>query len=122
MPQKRTKRTRMICCVLSAFLWLVFAHPVWVQTFIDDLQHRAFLYFWEQADPQTGLVPDRARIDGASLPPSHQNVASIAATGFGLTSLCIAVERNWIEKSQALERTRNTLRFFDARAYQQRGW
>ena len=54
--------------------------------------------------------------------PSHQNVASIAATGFGLTSLCIAADRNWIDKSQARERTRNTLRFFDARAYQQRGW
>lgn len=90
--------------------------------FLEDLSQRSFRYFWEQADPNTGLVPDRARMDGAPLAASHQNVASIASTGFGLTSLCIAAERNWIEKSQALERTRNTLRFFDARAYHQRGW
>jgi hypothetical protein len=56
------------------------------------------------------------------LPDSHRNVASIAATGFGLTSLCIAAERNWISRTEAIERTRNTLRFFDARAFQQRGW
>ncbi len=92
------------------------------EAFLDDLQQRSFRYFWEQADPQTGLVPDRARMDGSPLPPSHQNVASIAATGFGLTGICIAVDRNWIDKAQALERTRNTLRFFDARAFHQRGW
>jgi hypothetical protein len=92
------------------------------EPFLDDLQQRSFRYFWEQADPNTGLVPDRARMDGSALPPSHQNVASIAATGFGLTGICIAVDRNWIDKPAALERTRNTLRFFDARAFNQRGW
>jgi len=90
--------------------------------FLDDLQQRSFRYFWEQADPNTGLVPDRARTDGSPLPASHQNVASIAATGFGLTSLCIASENNWVDKTQARARARNTLHFFDTRAYQQRGW
>src|SRR5215213_4049541 len=89
---------------------------------LDDLQQRSFRYFWEQADSNTGLVPDRARMDGSPLPESHRNVASIAATGFGLTALCIASDRNWIQKTEALERTRNTLRFFESRAFQQRGW
>src|ERR1041385_2525658 len=122
-PQKGTKGAEKILCAFCAFLWLVV--PVAAQghdAFLDDLQQRSFRYFWEQADPQTGLVPDRARIDGSSLPESHAHVASIAATGFGLTSLCIAVDRNWITKAQALERARNTLRFFDARAFHQRGW
>ena len=122
-PQKGTKGAEKIICAFCAFLWLVL--PVAAQTkaaFVDDLEQRSFRYFWEQADPQTGLVPDRARIDGSSLPESHAHVASIAATGFGLTSLCVAVDRNWITRAQALERTHNTLRFFDARAFQQRGW
>jgi len=61
-------------------------------------------------------------MDGSTLDENHQNVASIAATGFGLTALCIGADRGWISKAEALERTRNTLRFFDARAYQQHGW
>ncbi|HKN82763.1 MAG TPA: glucoamylase family protein, partial [Pyrinomonadaceae bacterium] len=81
-----------------------------------------FRYFWEQADPNTGLEPDRARMDGLTLPAIHQNVASIAATGFGLTALCIAADRNWVDQVQVRERARNTLRFFDARAFQQHGW
>src|SRR5215211_5445078 len=97
-PQKRTKVTKNSFCALCAFLWLLlaffFAAPsVAAQAFLDDLQQRSFRYFWEQADPLTGLVPDRARMDGSPLPPSHQNVASIAATGFGLTALCIAADK-----------------------------
>ena len=61
-------------------------------------------------------------MDRAPLDESHQNVASIAATGFGLTALCIAAEREWITPQQARERTRNTLRFFADKAFQKRGW
>ena len=92
------------------------------ELFIEDLQRRSFEYFWKQADPKTGLVPDRARMDGAPLDDNHVNVASIAATGFGLTALCIAAEREWITSQQARERTRNTLRFFAERAFQEHGW
>src|SRR5262249_19527811 len=92
------------------------------QKFLEDLERRSFLYFWEQADPDTGLVADRARADASALDEDHRNVGSIAATGFGLTGICIAAEQGWIEPAKARERTRNTLRFFADRAYQQRGW
>jgi hypothetical protein len=122
-PVTGTKGTRAIFCVFCAFSWLLLlCGSIAAQSFLDDLQQRSFRYFWEQADPQTGLVPDRARMDGSPLDASHQNVASIAATGFGLTSLCIAPDRGWISKADALDRTRNTLRFFDTRAFHQRGW
>jgi hypothetical protein len=123
--QRSTKGTRYIFCAACAFLWLLVVGSVAAQQrdgFLEDLEQRSFRYFWEQADPNTGLVPDRARMDGKALDDNHQNVASIASTGFGLTSLCIAADRNWIEKPQARERARNTLRFFAVRAYQQRGW
>ena len=89
---------------------------------MKTFKRRSFQYFWEQADPQTGLVPDRARMDREPLAESHRDVASIAATGFGLTALCIAAEREWITPQQARERTHNTLRFFANKAFQERGW
>jgi len=61
-------------------------------------------------------------MDGAPLDEDHRNVASIAATGFGLTALCIAAERDWITATQARERVRNTLRFFGNQAFQEHGW
>jgi hypothetical protein len=89
---------------------------------IEDIEQRSWRYFWDEADPQTGLVPDRARMDGSPLDENHRNVASIAATGFGLTALCIAAEHGWIDRTQARTRTRNTLRFFASRAFQEHGW
>ena len=92
------------------------------EQFLEDLERRSFQYFLDHGDPQTGLVADRARTDGSRLDDDHHNVGSIAATGFGLTALCIAAERSWIDRTQARERTVNTLRFFANRAFQNHGW
>lgn len=90
--------------------------------FLEDLSHRAFRYFWEQADPHTGLVRDRARMDGKPDVPHHADVASIAATGFGLTALAIGAHRGWIGRAAARRRARNTLEFFAHHAPGSHGW
>ncbi|HEY8205132.1 MAG TPA: glucoamylase family protein [Pyrinomonadaceae bacterium] len=92
------------------------------EAFLEDLERRSFRYFWEQAGSRTGLVLDRTRTDGSPADENHRDVASIAATGFGLTALCIAAERNWVKHDEARERVRTTLRFFADRASHEHGW
>jgi hypothetical protein len=89
---------------------------------LEDLSKRSFLFFWEQADPVTGIVRDRSRTTGAPVDGDARDVGSIAAVGFGLTGLCIAAERGWVPRSAAVDRTRATLRFFAERMEHQRGW
>jgi hypothetical protein len=76
--------------------------------FLDDLIRQGCLYFYEQASPLTGQVLDRARnnLNGARDP---RRMASIAATGFGLTALCIADSRGYLPHEQVVERVRATL-------------
>jgi hypothetical protein len=90
--------------------------------FLDDLSRRAFLFFWEQADPHTGLVLDRVRADGSHIGARHQGVASTSLTGFSLTAMCIASERRWKDPGQLRERVRATLRHFAHNQDQVRGW
>ena len=71
--------------------------------FLDDVQRRTFRYFWETTNPRSGLTPDRS-----PNPP----FASIAAVGFALTAYPIGVERDYVTRAQAAERTLSTLRFF----------
>jgi hypothetical protein len=92
------------------------------EAFLEDMSRRMFRFFREQADPQTGLIRDRARTDNSPLDENHRDVASIAATGFGLTALSIAAERGWLSPRQARERVRATLRFFATRATHEHGW
>ncbi len=75
--------------------------------FLDDVEHRAFRYFWDLADARTGFVPDLAPADGSPAVPR----SSIAATGFGLTALCIGVERGWITREEGQVRAERTLAF-----------
>jgi hypothetical protein len=71
--------------------------------FLDTLQHRTFLYFWHEANPENGLVKDRSTKDSP---------CSIAAVGFGIVAWAIGAEHDWITRHQAAERTLNCLRFF----------
>ncbi len=79
---------------------------------LDDLERRAALFFWEQTDPATGQILDRAKWDNATGELSPKSLASIAATGFGLGALCIADQRHYRTHSDILQRVRTTLEFY----------
>lgn len=74
---------------------------------LDEIQRRAFDFFWTEAGPATGQVKDRARHDGRG----SERMSSIAATGFGLTALCIGDHRGFRKSAEIRERVRNTLKF-----------
>jgi len=71
--------------------------------FLDSLQHKTFNWFWDLTPASNGLTPDRWPTPSFS---------SIAAVGFALTGYGIGVERGWITRQQAADRTLATLRFF----------
>jgi len=89
------------------------------RAFLEDYAHRSFGYFWDHWNRHTGLVKDRAGVDGS---PSGNNAASTAATGFGLTALCLAAERAWAPKEQARQRVLTTLHFLWERAFHDHGF
>src|SRR6266550_2699178 len=68
--------------------------------FLEDLSRRTFMFFWEQADPATGIVRDRSRTDGAAASEQAKEIGSIASVGFGLSGMCIAADRGWLPRAQ----------------------
>lgn len=88
------------------------------ESFLEEVEKANFLFFWEEANPYTGLVKDRTQANG----PDARDVASIAATGFGLTALCIADRRGWQETKKLQERARATLRYLWKEAAHEHGF
>jgi len=86
--------------------------------FLEELEKACFQFFWDEVNPATGLVKDRSQAAGAD----SRNVASMAATGFGLTALCIADHRGWQEPKVIRERVGTTLRFVESRVPQAHGF
>jgi hypothetical protein len=74
---------------------------------LDEIQRTTFDFFWYEASPKTGQVKDRALANGNDT----RAMSSIAATGFGLTSLSIGDHRGFGKSADILARVRNTLRF-----------
>lgn len=79
--------------------------------FLDDFERRGCLYFTEQVSGVTGQVLDRARARNVTGARDSRTTASIAATGFGLSALCIADKRGYHPSAQVREQVRRTLRF-----------
>ncbi len=75
---------------------------------LEEIVSRGFLFFWNEARRHTGLVRDRALADGG---PDKRRIASIAATGFGLSALCIGHQRQYLPRRQIHNRVVTTLNF-----------
>src|SRR5216110_469264 len=71
--------------------------------FLDYVQQTSFDYFWYGANPSNGLVPDRS---------ATGSPCSIAAVGFGLTSIGIGIDHGWISRTQGVARVLTTLTTF----------
>ena len=74
---------------------------------LDEIERAAYDFFWNEAGSPAGQVKDRALANGND----HHTIASIAATGFGLTGLCIAEARGYGQAAAIRDRVRQTLRF-----------
>ena len=77
------------------------------EVLLEAMEKANFRYFWEQANPYTGIVRDRCNATS----PDKSDLGSIAATGFGLTALCIGDERGYLGHAAARERVLNAMRF-----------
>jgi hypothetical protein len=69
--------------------------------FLEYVEQTSFDYFWYEANPTNGLVRDRSE---------PFSTASVAATGFGLTGIGIAVDHGWITRAEGLDRAVRALR------------
>ena len=81
---------------------MVFDHHISAQDqrLLDAVERQHVQYFLDEQDPTTHLTLDRSR-PGAPV--------SVAAVGFGLTTLPVGVERGWISRQQAADQTLSVL-------------
>jgi len=64
---------------------------------LDIVQRQTFRYFWDFAHPVSGMARERSNIGFGY---GHETVTT-GGTGFGIMSVIVAVERNWISRDTA---------------------
>lgn len=91
------------------------------EAFLDEMERLGCLYFVEQAGPHNGQVLDRAAAASTGRLDTRR-MSSIAATGFGLSALCIADQRGYRPRATLLQQVQRTLRFHAERLYNNHGF
>lgn len=70
---------------------------------IDLVEKQTFKYFWDFAEPNSGMARERFFPDG-KYPENDSHIIAVGGSGFGLMSIIAAANQQYITKEQAVER------------------
>ncbi|OPB86905.1 glucoamylase family protein [Elizabethkingia ursingii] len=70
---------------------------------LDKVQQQTFRYFWDFAEPHSGMARERYHPDG-NYPDRDANIVTTGGSGFGLMSIISATNRGYIKRKDAVER------------------
>lgn len=70
---------------------------------IDLVQKQTFAYFWDYAEPNSGMARERYHPDGI-YPENDAHVVTTGGSGFGLMAIVSGMSRGYVSKNQGTER------------------
>lgn len=76
------------------------------------VQHQTFRYFWEGAEPNSGMARERFHVDGV-YPENDQQVVTTGGSGFGLMAILVGIERGFVTRGEAADRFLKIVEFLE---------
>ena len=81
-------------------------------TLLDLVQYQTFQYFWDGAEPTSGMARERIHMDGI-YPQNDQDVITLGGSGFGVMAILVGIEHGFITREQALQRYQKIVAYLD---------
>ncbi len=79
---------------------------------LDTIQFQTFNYFWDGAEPNSGLARERYHTDDV-YPTSPKNTVTTGGSGFGFMAILVGIERGFISREQAVNRFTKMVDFLE---------
>lgn len=76
------------------------------------VQAQTFQYFWDGAEPNSGMARERYHVDG-HYPQDDKHVVTAGGSGFGLMALIVGIERGFITREEGVERFEQVVGFLE---------
>ncbi len=70
---------------------------------LNEVQFQTFNYFWEGAEPNSGMARERFHTDDV-YPQNDKNVVTLGGTGFGVMAILVGIERGFISRAEGFGR------------------
>jgi hypothetical protein len=74
------------------------------------IQYRTFQYFWDGAEPVSGMARERFHVDNV-YPENDKNVVTSGGSGFGLMAIIVGIERGFITRDEGYSRVNQVVDF-----------
>lgn len=78
----------------------------------NQTQQRTFEYFYDAAEPSSGLARERVHMNGI-YPHRDKNVITTGGSGFGIMAILVGIERRFITRSQGVKRLEKMVSFLE---------
>lgn len=79
---------------------------------LDEVQYQTFNYFWEGAEPTSGMARERFHTDDV-YPENDKHIVTLGGTGFGVMAILVGIERDFISREEGFERLQQIVNFLD---------
>ncbi len=80
---------------------------------LDTVQRRTFNYFWDGAEPNSGLARANASTWTAYIPKNDQNVVTSGGSGFGIMAVLAGIHRGYVTREEGLARMERIVSFLE---------
>jgi hypothetical protein len=108
--------------ITGLFFFACISHPQTQQTtvdknisdsaLLDTVERRTFNFFWEGAEPNSGMAPERIHIDN-DYPDHDQHIIATGGSGFGVMAILAGINRGYITRQQGLQRFEKIISFLE---------
>jgi len=75
-----------------------------------NVQQQTFQYFWEGAEPKSGMARERINMDNV-YPQNDKDVVTSGGGGFGVMAILVGIHRGFITRDQGRERLEKIVHF-----------
>ena len=79
---------------------------------LDVVEKQTFQYFFEGAEPVSGMARERIHEDN-DYPEHDQMIVTIGGSGFGVMAVLAAIHRNFIPRDQGLQQLEKIVHFLE---------
>jgi len=76
------------------------------------VQHQTFQYFWNGAEPNSGMARERINMDGI-YPENDKDVVTTGGSGFGIMAILTGIERGFITRKEGVDRLKKITGFLE---------
>jgi len=100
----------LINCTIVSYSYSQVSYSISDDSLLTHVQKQTFQYFWDGAEPNSGMARERYHVDGV-YSQDDKHIVTLGGSGFGLMVIIVGIERGFISRIEGIERLEKIVSF-----------